>query len=754
MTRSSKDEVQNQYETQINLICDSTIREYVKTQWLEAMAQTKKGHITAVDSRKRARLFAFGESIKDLWIESIQWNPLCEIVNNTPLAAPGICDFIYFLLKNDLYSGDHREKLNELKEFFSAFNITNSSIHKIFIFDEVEKIYYYQPDLLLLGRNYNGPRFIFINSDTKSIRELLFIFFAQDNLGISFCSDFYTLFNQSLGDNICEVFKPSDFNCITYQTQLNFFLEANLKKTKTVILSLNRFYVYLSDILGVEIFKKTDALELIFLKRQDYAQRMIDGFEPIYFNPYTPTPTSDKWILHVNNNDQNSTTSSPITTRVYDFTSIHSQFYRNLTKEYIWNNRTINFTKKGTLLNKLTNPLNFISKLKNKPDSPNPKEDYINIQESIILYHWIDTTCQTNSRKNNYVFGIKSFLSYTQKMDTIKLELLSLNYINEFPRTPDKKATAIPDHELEKINSIMVKHLNDSYINQLYYAIFHLCLQTEFRISQICSLHANCIVPTLKNNQYKILTKSKTSNGQQYTAIISKMTKAHIDNIINISEKTRNECTDPKVQHYLFLYKGRQHTYRPLDSQNFRLYFKKCCALAGVQNHNPNNLRDTHMTKAEEFRMRHNESDAVLTVLSGHRQVDITHNHYIQTQLTKMLESTYGIIIGDIDINGTIISEIENSKISNREHLVEQGCGYCTKEKCEIYSGISCLMCKDFVTTLENQRDFEIAILKLDNLITSAPTQHDKDDLSNIKRLFVAYLLQILKQKQEVTANG
>lgn len=302
MARSNKIkiEVQNQYEKQINSICDSTIREYVKTKWLEAIAQTKKGHITAVDNRKRARLFAFGDSIKDQWIESIQWNKVCEIVNNAPLSAPEICDFIYFLLKNDLYVGEHREKLHELKGFFSIFNITNSSAHKIFIFDEVEKIYYHQPDPLLLGRNYYGPRFLFINSDNKSIRELLFIFFVQDNLNNGFYNDFYTLFSRSLGDTLYQIFKPSDFNYMTYQTQLDFFLKANLKKTKEIILVLKRFYIYLCDILGVKVFKKTDEFELTFLKRLDYVQRMIDGFEPIYFNPYAPTPTSDKWILHVN----------------------------------------------------------------------------------------------------------------------------------------------------------------------------------------------------------------------------------------------------------------------------------------------------------------------------------------------------------------------------------------------------------------------------------------------------------------------
>ena len=754
MPRLNEQTVYDQYQKQINSICDIHIRAFVETLWKDALPKTQNGKITTIDKRKRKRLFAFGEAIGAQYIENLTWNRLCKIVENAPFAAPGVCKLLCFLLENNLYLGDHKEKLSEIKECFTISTMTYSTSQHIFNYDEIEKLYYFRPNHLELGRKYNGPRFIFINFEIKSTRELLFIFFAQDNPGgNSFSYDFYTSFGESLGNDSSEINNSNDFNYSTYQTQLDFFLKSNLKNVKDIILVLKRFYIYLSDILNVEVFKKTDNIEINFLKRKDYAQRMIDNFEPIYYNPYAPIPKSNKWILHINGNKRNGTSSNATTTKVFDFEQIDSLFYRKLVKQFIWENDNMNFGSKYFYLYNLQPILNFISNFKKKLHFPNPKEDHFNIQEIVLLQNWINKTIKNNGQKNLLITKIKNFIGIQQKQGNIKLEDLALEYLNEYPRNNLNSALAIPDFDLEKINSIMLKHLNDSYRNQLCYAIFHFCLQTEFRISQICNLNVNCIVPTLKVSQYKIVTTSKTSNGQTYTSVISDITKAHLDEIIQNSEKIRSECTNENVSHYLFLHKGDQNKFKPIDAQIFRTFLSKCCTEAGIKNYTPGNLRDTHMTKAEEYRMRNDDNDAVLSVLSGHRHVDTTHNHYIQTQLIKMLESTFGIIIGDIDINGNIVEKIADAKILNLEHTTEQGCGYCRLEQCEVHNGISCLLCKDFITTLEHQSDFENALLKIDNIISSAPTLHDKEDLQNIKRLFAAYLLQIMKLKVENNAK-
>ena len=184
-----------------------------------------------------------------------------------------------------------------------------------------------------------------------------------------------------------------------------------------------------------------------------------------------------------------------------------------------------------------------------------------------------------------------------------------------------------------------------------------------------------------------------------------------------------------------------------MDAANFRKFLSDCCTEAGVKQYNSSNLRDTHMTKAEEYRMRHNESDAVLGVLSGHKRIDVTHNHYIKTEFIKMLESTYGIIFGNVDINGEIVESIEDESITNKEHDVEQGCGFCKEEVCYIHNSTSCLMCKSFITSISHEKEFSDMIHRIDEIIADTPTKHDKEDLVNIKRLYGAYLLKIWKKK-------
>jgi integrase len=433
--------------------------------------------------------------------------------------------------------------------------------------------------------------------------------------------------------------------------------------------------------------------------------------------------------------------------RSYDFSRIKSKSYRTLTKKYIWNGSNHNLIYLYDQLIILTIILNYLYKLKSKNKYPNPNLKKINIHEANIIKNHIKKMDSAFETKNSYINATKRFFQFQKDNNYMEFEILVFSYLNLISYRKRNKAKAIPDDDLIKINTVMKEKIESSHFNLLCYAIFHIALQTEFRISQICYLKTNCIQNTLKNNQFEIKTSSKTSNNQEYKAIISDLTKKHIDHVIIKSKKIRDMCSDKKVNDYLFLYKSQQNRYKPVNSHTFRKHFINCCQESGVPKYTSNNIRDTHMTKAAEFNMRNNKNQASMAILSGHKRVDTTNNHYIEMQLIRMLESTYGIIIGNVNCNGKIVDSI-NKDISNKKHIVEQGCGYCQKDKCYMTSTISCLMCKDFRTTVDHEKHFEIIINNLDDKIKNAPTEHDKEDLINIKRLYSAYLLEIWKKKE------
>lgn len=732
----------DQYLNSILQIKDATLKSLFEELW-NNLGENRE-FIYDIPAKVKTAMCSFSNLIADKKLSDITWTFLCNIVSNDISLGATCCKFLYKLLDNKLYAGEYSDDLYERKDLFLlGKKYQKYTFLNLFIYADIHYLYY---DARKSVRKYTV-----IQADGV-LRKILVDFYTQNKTSMKVNpSDFYAQFSDSLGSYVNTITGISSFNYATFCKQTKHFLSH--PDAKWTLQLLNRFYIYLIEHPsreGSDIFKSMDNIDVNILKRDDFAERTIDGFKVHYYNPMAPIPIDDKWLLHINGFEKASTKTYTNTTKVYDFTKIVSKFYRKLAKQYVWLELGNNFNSKYEQYNMLIDSLNYIYELKQSNDFPNPSLSNMSIHEATILKNHIGNYDVSIETKNSKLFAIKRFLKTQETNKSMTFDILFFSYLNEFKKTRSNNAEAIPDGDLIKINAVMKKYADESYLNALYYAIFHVCLQTEFRISQICHLKVDCIIDTMKKNQYMITTVSKTSNGQEYTAVISDLTKAHLDDIQKQTEAVREECTDESVKDYLFLHKSQQNRFLPIYAAKFRQYLAKCCKEAKTKIYNSNNLRDTHMTKAEEYRMRHGKSDAILSVLSGHRRVDTTHNHYIETELVKMLESTYGIIFGDVDTSGEIVSNVDES-IANKDHAVEQGCGYCKKDSCGIYNSTSCLMCKNFITTVKHEKQFSDSIKRIDDMIKNAPTSHDRDDLVNIKRLYGAYLLEIWKKKGAVS---
>ena len=76
----------------------------------------------------------------------------------------------------------------------------------------------------------------------------------------------------------------------------------------------------------------------------------------------------------------------------------------------------------------------------------------------------------------------------------------------------------------------------------------------------------------------------------------------------------------------------------------------------------------------------------------------------------------------------------------SHEYTVENGCGQCMNESCTGNSFTSCLVCEHFVTTLEHLKFFLREIEHIDSQIEHAKTQHDVEDLTIQKQIYLTYV--------------
>ena len=187
-----------------------------------------------------------------------------------------------------------------------------------------------------------------------------------------------------------------------------------------------------------------------------------------------------------------------------------------------------------------------------------------------------------------------------------------------------------------------------------------------------------------------------------------------------------------------------------LREQSFNAFLKGICnSLKLGTVYTIANLRDSHMTFSENYIIKQHLSDVQLNILTSHSSSVTTRRHYSRPDIIEMLEVTNGIIIGDIDLQGNVVKKIP-SNIEKIENLVADECGFCSSDKCSIFSELGCLLCKDFVTTISRKPYFEEQIKLIDTIITEKTLPHDKKDLRNRKRLLLGYLETIIELEEEI----
>ncbi len=508
------------------------------------------------------------------------------------------------------------------------------------------------------------------------------------------------------------------------------------------------FFRFIYTNYNSKLFSETAEFDARLLFRNGLARDIIDGYRIVPYNPLESYPGHNRWIISFYLYNEQYSKNRTLTGKL-DFTKVKSEKYRNYLKEYLWSYPCPWKTKLESG-RRLMYFLNYVSDLKtgeiptiftNKTDDETFSVSEMAAFRQHILWKY------PNIKTQGHYFGVTSnFLKYLQYLGVTDFEKGVLEHMKgRLDSTTDKEP--IPDEELKKIATVMSKYAENNIKASLYYSIFYLALETEFRISQLVNMEVDCVQETLKKSQYVITSRTKSSCGEYKEQAITLYTKKHLDEIITLTEPFRANCPDKKMKRLLFLEpcNEKYKLFRPLSTENFNKHFKRCCREAGTKAYTYSNLRDTHMTKAEEFIIRNGLSDMYLRVLTDHKNAETTRRYYANIELTEMLEAVHGIIIGDITLEGTIIAETDIS--FPETETVSNKCGYCRNSFCTTQTYLDCIMCCNFITTPDRIPYFQEQIKMLDYKIKETTLLHDKEDLVTIKRLFTAYIREMLLVK-------
>lgn len=470
------------------------------------------------------------------------------------------------------------------------------------------------------------------------------------------------------------------------------------------------------------------------------------GYRPYYYNIFDNVPSVDNWWLYPNGEENRSTQLNSDSVVSVGFSDIKNNYLIPYVKEYFWQTPHINILTKAKDIQKVKFFLNMYYPNDEVINKINPS--YCASYKSYVLSLFGKT-----ETRNNYIYPISNFIKYLDESSDIEIDKSSYFYLNNKGALNTNGASGLKRDDLKLLEQTMSKHKHDSFEDLAFYTMFHICLNTEFRVSQIAGLSINCVHPAMKTNEYVIRSITKVSQGKELDLPCALVLKRIIDEYLVATAETREYCTNYAIKNKLFFsYSKSKNYYKNIQGKKFSAMLRKRCEEIGIPLYTAKNLRVTYLTNAKELIIREEKSDAYMLGLSGHRNIDTSNNHYIEEKIRDALEATNNTIIGNVNVHGQIIKD-ESRINKSKAVMVEKECGYCQSEFCDLNGPLSCLLCKHFATTIDRIPFFERQIEILDLKINNAESHHDLEDYVNLKRLFLRYIEVLIKTKAE-TNNG
>jgi len=734
------------FDPELDFIVDTNIYDCLNTYFEENMYSNEYTLSTLrnwqIRNKKVAHALFKNKSIDTMTRKTI-YNVLFEVI--TDLAQGNdyqraLVEIFYYLYKSGISLPDNIDifaiKLHEK----GCVRITDCQ--NLLQADDLDKWYFIHEN------RFNGDRIgrmFYINYPDKDIRDMFADFLDEYGHNERALVDIGNLFENSMLPH--RPMNVLDLNFRTYISQIHYFFERGFTE-KIYSQFITSFYLYVWRNCNYTLFEE-DYIDIHVLLRANIGQLLLEGVVIINYTPAEPVPESDKWILCYSKFLQsNSMVNNGLFNLHIDFSNIECALYRSYAKKWLWGYKSELICKIGQL-RQITDALNYIFQLKKGKElsffTKPSKNLNININDIVAWKSWVLAKITNNRTRGHYIYALRNFITYLNDNYICSFESGVFFHLTHTLNQNYDNSKAIPNNELSKLASVLKDEAANNILGQLCYSAFYIALETEFRPTQIFSLKRDCIRETAKKNEYVLISRSKTSSGEDWEFPITEYVKREIEEIIKQTETYRESTSILDLKDYLFLVpRHKKGHFMLLTCGAFNVHLHNCCQIANIPKYSVSNLRDTHMTKAEEEIIRKSLSEVQMSVLTGHKNPN-SDRTYIDTNIRTMLESVHGIIIGDVTADGQIMSIKTAEMVPENE--VSHSCGYCTNHSCNNFTYLDCMLCKYFVTTPDRLPFFYEQLKQLDLQIPVAKSPHDREDLINIKRLILFYSEKIMSMK-------
>lgn len=460
------------------------------------------------DTLARTEMQGFISKYSDMNTEDIDWEEICRSVKTHGCYKYGFLLMVQ-LLRDGVYYGSHADKLyRNLPIYEKMLHYRNSIFTDAMCGSRIEQqaIYVHEKP-----SSQQWFSFTYIDTTNPFIVDVLESHLNSINAHSHWCPrKVAEVFGKSLGKYENEVHSATDFNATMMFEQTGFYkkqFEDNEDMRRAGLNLVVNFYRWLVRSNPEHNYFENEfhmSNRLLFNNR--LSELIERDFYFTTFNPANIPYGKERVCFILKGFDSASTIITNDDYVTIDFSGLTSTFYRDLLIEFIV---TSTFTSAIKWVAYIREGMEKVYIAKQAPSYPNKRLDYLTNQEAIFIRQVFDAQKIGIRTKNNKIGAVRRFLSFCVDKHAIEVDDLFFDYLTQYEEPNKNTAKTVPDKALTKLNKYFLdKSKNDLFYKEMF-VIFHLAIQTEFRINQICHLQVDCIRPTIKPNQFEVLSNSK-----------------------------------------------------------------------------------------------------------------------------------------------------------------------------------------------------------------------------------------------------
>lgn len=548
-------------------------------------------------------------------------------------------------------------------------------------------------------------------------------------------------------DTFFEQFKTIDRNISNKKTTSGFSLK------KYILGELVLFYKWIQTNLNKSSRESTfKKITPEVLKMPSLVKYLLSGYEIVNYSIYEEPPHGEKWLIQGHQISLHKTSEADKITK-FDVSIIKNKYLKQWIKECFWFDTSHHINNRSKEYNTLISLLCSIDKKVCHNALPEITiDDILEYKAKCVGENCSDGAV---SRKLGMV---RFFLNYIEDKGYLSINELIYRLLSHHDsKNTNKYKVAYTKEEIKellaayKLSYESCKDSDRKLLYKLYYYIIAIQSVTEMRISTILNLKTDCLIKTLERNgqnEYKAVVYSKASRRDPDEYNITYYVKSLIDEVIQLTADLRKESTGVE-KGYVFIYK--RHNRRAISivrQDGLSWYHKQVCKQYKIKQLQLGAIRNYYQQQVSEYVSSRGDDPMLIERLSKHG-INVHIQYYDAIDIQDFCQKFHQVEIGSIALKGNI----QKTSNAHAKSVVANGCGHCSSPKCALVGNLDCLMCNNFVATLDCIPQFEKEIEIIDKKILEEPLQHEKEFLINKKRLNVAYLAKLYKLEEENNAN-